>query len=100
MGFCKRFLVLELVEGETLAERLRRRTLTVQESLTIALQISHALEAAHECLEKEQRDRYRDVADARVDIEKALADPAGSRARKPLRQGLPEMRVPVFGSRR
>ena len=43
-----RFLVLELVDGETLAERLRRPTLTVQDSLTIALQISQALEAAHE----------------------------------------------------
>jgi serine/threonine protein kinase len=42
------FLVLELVEGETLAERLRRGPIPVQESLKLALQIAEALEAAHE----------------------------------------------------
>ena len=29
------------------------------------------------CLEKEAKDRYHDIADARVDIQKALADPSG-----------------------
>ena len=43
-----RFLVLELVEGQTLAERLVRGPLPVQESLELALQIAEALEAAHE----------------------------------------------------
>ncbi len=43
-----RFLVLELVEGQTLSERLLRGRLRVQESLGIALQIAEALEAAHE----------------------------------------------------
>jgi serine/threonine protein kinase len=42
------FLVLELVEGETLAERLKRGPLPVEESLKLALQIAEALEAAHE----------------------------------------------------
>jgi serine/threonine protein kinase len=42
------FLVLELVEGETLAERLRRGPIPVEESLKLALQIAEALEAAHE----------------------------------------------------
>jgi serine/threonine protein kinase len=41
-------LVLELVEGQTLAERLRAGPLPVPEALTIAGQIAEALEAAHE----------------------------------------------------
>jgi serine/threonine-protein kinase len=43
-----RFLVLELVEGETLAERLSRGALSVSESFRIAAQILEALEAAYE----------------------------------------------------
>jgi eukaryotic-like serine/threonine-protein kinase len=44
----RHFLVMELVEGETLADRLRRGALAVEDALTIALQIADALEAAHE----------------------------------------------------
>src|SRR5215471_3779743 len=43
-----RFLVLELVEGETLAERIQRGSIPVEEALDIAKSISEALEAAHE----------------------------------------------------
>ncbi len=43
-----RFLVLELVEGDRLAERLKRGAIPVEESLKLALQIAEALEAAHE----------------------------------------------------
>jgi Tol biopolymer transport system component len=42
------FLVLELVEGETLADQLKRGPIRVEESLKLALQIAEALEAAHE----------------------------------------------------
>ena len=42
------FLVLELVEGETLAARLKHGPIPVEESLKLALQIAEALEAAHE----------------------------------------------------
>jgi serine/threonine protein kinase/WD40 repeat protein len=41
-------LILELVEGETLAERLTRGPLTLGESFRIASQIASALEAAHD----------------------------------------------------
>ena len=41
-------LVLEVVEGQTLAERLRRGPLPIDASLEIAHQIAEALEAAHE----------------------------------------------------
>ena len=43
-----RFLVLELVEGETLAERIRRGAIPIDEALQIAKGICEALEAAHE----------------------------------------------------
>jgi serine/threonine protein kinase len=43
-----RALVLELVEGETLADRLARGPIPPHETLPIARQIAEALEAAHE----------------------------------------------------
>src|SRR5438128_691611 len=43
-----RGLVLELVEGATLAERLAFGPLPIQEALTAARQIADAIEAAHE----------------------------------------------------
>jgi eukaryotic-like serine/threonine-protein kinase len=42
------FLVTELVEGDTLAERLRRGAIPVVEGLRLALLVAQALEAAHE----------------------------------------------------
>jgi serine/threonine-protein kinase len=44
----KRFLVLELVEGETLTERLSRGALSIDETLEICRQIAEGLEGAHE----------------------------------------------------
>jgi serine/threonine-protein kinase len=43
-----RFLVLELVEGPTLSERLKAGAIEVPEALRIATGIAEALEAAHE----------------------------------------------------
>src|SRR5215468_10415435 len=41
------FLILELIEGETLAQRLTSGPLPLDEALTVARQIAEALEAAH-----------------------------------------------------
>jgi serine/threonine protein kinase/Tol biopolymer transport system component len=42
------YLVLEYVPGQTLAERIGKSKLKLQETLTIALQIAEAIAAAHE----------------------------------------------------
>jgi serine/threonine-protein kinase len=44
----RKFLVMELVPGETLAEKIRRGAIPVGDALRIASQIVEALEAAHE----------------------------------------------------
>jgi serine/threonine-protein kinase len=41
-------LVLELVEGPTLADRIARGAMSIDDALPIARQIAEALEAAHE----------------------------------------------------
>jgi serine/threonine protein kinase/Tol biopolymer transport system component len=42
------YLILEYVPGQTLAERIAKKTLKLKEALSIALQIAEALAAAHE----------------------------------------------------
>src|SRR5262245_60967557 len=47
-GVEDRALVMELVSGETLGERIKARPLPLEEALAIARQIAEAIEAAHE----------------------------------------------------
>ena len=47
-GSAAHFLAMELVEGEDLAERLKRGRISLGDALPIAKQIAEALEAAHE----------------------------------------------------
>jgi serine/threonine protein kinase/Tol biopolymer transport system component len=47
-GETVRGIILELIEGETLSERVRRRPLPIGETLVIAKQIADALDVAHE----------------------------------------------------
>src|SRR5580698_828247 len=42
------YLVMELIEGPTLAERIKQGAIPLDEALRIARQIADALEAAHE----------------------------------------------------
>ena len=58
-----RALVLELVEGPTLAERIKQGPIPVDEALSIAKQIAEALEAAHE-----QGIIHRDLKPANVKV--------------------------------
>jgi serine/threonine protein kinase len=44
----KRFLVMELIEGETIAERIKRGPIPIEEVARTALQIAAAVESAHE----------------------------------------------------
>src|SRR6516225_7535721 len=58
-----RFLVLELVEGETLADRIARGPIPIDEALQIGKSICEALEAAHE-----QGIVHRDLKPANIKI--------------------------------
>ena len=58
-----RALVLELVEGPTLADRIKQGPIPVEEALPIAKQIAEALEAAHE-----QGVIHRDLKPANVKV--------------------------------
>jgi serine/threonine protein kinase len=44
----RKLLVMQMAEGETLAERIDRGPIPPEQALKIALQISEGLEAAHE----------------------------------------------------
>ena len=59
----RRALVMELVEGPTLADRIAQGPIPVDEALPIAKQIAEALEAAHE-----QGIIHRDLKPANVKV--------------------------------
>jgi len=61
----RKFLVMELVGGETLAEHIKRGPIPVNEALGIAKQIAEALEAAHD---SEKGIIHRDLKPANVKI--------------------------------
>jgi serine/threonine protein kinase len=63
----QRFLVMELAEGETLADRIKKGPIVVEDALEIARQIAEGLEAAHE-----QGIIHRDLKPANV-----MASPEG-----------------------
>src|SRR5678815_899106 len=58
-----RALVMELVEGEDLSQRMARGPIPIEEALPIAKQIAEALEAAHE-----QGIIHRDLKPANVKV--------------------------------
>jgi len=80
-------LVMELVEGQTLADRIARGPIPLDEALSIAKQIAEALEAAHE-----QGITHRDLKPANIKVRPdgtvkvldfglaKLAEPAGNAA--------------------
>ena len=70
-----RALVMELVEGEDLAQRLTRGAIPIDEALPIAKQIAEALEAAHE-----QGIIHRDLKPANIKV-RADGDREGARLR-------------------
>jgi len=61
----RKFLVMELVPGETLAECIKRGPIPLDEALAIARQIADALEAAHD---SEKGIVHRDLKPANVKI--------------------------------
>ena len=78
-------LVLELVEGPTLAERLERGPLPISDALAIARQIAEALDAAHE-----KGIVHRDLKPANIVLQGAVASgvPSGEWRAKVLDFGL------------
>src|SRR5207302_1327708 len=80
-------LILELVEGETLADRIARGAIPIDEALPIARQIAEALEAAHE-----QGIIHRDLKPANIKV-----TPAG--IVKVLDFGLAKLNEPGSGIR-
>ena len=93
-----RALVMELVEGPTLADRIARGAIPLDEALAIAKQIAEALEAAHE-----QGIIHRDLKPANIKVREdgtvKVLDFGLAKAFDPT-SGAREDRDAVAGSRR
>jgi eukaryotic-like serine/threonine-protein kinase len=72
---------MELIEGETLADRIARGAVPVDEALNVAKQICEALEAAHE-----KRIIHRDLKPSNVKILPDGKVKAGQGVRADIRQ--------------
>src|SRR6478752_4040313 len=85
-------LVLELVEGETLADRIAREPIPLDEALPIARQIAEALEAAHE-----QGIIHRDLKPANIKVRAdgavKVLDFGLAKAMEPAASSLPSLSI-------
>ena len=87
------FIVLEHLEGETLAERLARGPLPVDQALAIAIQIADALSQAHRAGVV-----HRDLKPANVMLTRLGAGGQGSSQAKLLDFGLAKMTGPIVAA--
>jgi serine/threonine-protein kinase len=89
-----RGLVMELIDGETLAERVARGPTPIDEALRIATQIANALEAAHE-----QGIIHRDLKPANIKVRAdgtvKVLDFGLAKAMEPAKGSSPSMPQPV-----
>ena len=86
------FLVMEYLEGETLAQRLVKGSLPIQQVLQYAIEISDALDKAHQQRRDAPRPQARQRHAHQVGDEAARLRPGQVDARKPL----PLLRFPSF----
>lgn len=88
------YLVMELLEGETLAQRLAKGPLSVEDTLTYAIQIADALACAHA-----QGIVHRDLKPSNIMLARSGAARPGSPQAKLLDFGLARLRAePVPGA--
>ena len=87
------YLVMELVEGVTLAERLAAGPLPLDEAARIAAQVAGALATAHE-----RGIVHRDLKPGNIMLTKAGADRSGAPQVKLLDFGLAKLREPDAGN--
>jgi serine/threonine protein kinase len=91
------FLVMELIDGETLADRLKRqagRALPIEEALRLGVQIADALAAAHR-----RGIVHRDLKPGNVMLTRAGSTGSGSRDAKLLDFGLAKVLQPAAAPR-